>query len=229
VAVEAQREFEGKDLAAALSAAAATLGLAAPELDYEVLEPGRRGLFGLGARSVRIRVRTPKPEAPRASRSAEREPGTEAPLPPGAERVVETVERMLALMKLRATARARARRDSGLGIELSGADRELLTRKDAELLSALQFLLNRMGRRAWPELGRIHVSCEGKQRSDEEVERLAEQAAREVARTGRPKRLPPMNAYERRLAHVTVRNFEGLGSRSVGDGLLKRVRIFPET
>ena len=53
------RIFEGKDLAEALAEASTRLGIAEPDLDYEIVEQGRRGLFGLGARSVRIRVMRP--------------------------------------------------------------------------------------------------------------------------------------------------------------------------
>ena len=54
-----KHEFEGKDLEEALEAASSSLGIAEPDLDYEILEQGRRGLFGLGAKSVRIRVMPP--------------------------------------------------------------------------------------------------------------------------------------------------------------------------
>ncbi len=43
------RIFEGKDLAEALAEAAPRLGIAEPDLDYEIIEQGRGGLFGLGA------------------------------------------------------------------------------------------------------------------------------------------------------------------------------------
>ena len=49
-----EREFEGKDLEEALHTAAEALGIDEPELDYKIIEQGRRGLFGVGARSVRI-------------------------------------------------------------------------------------------------------------------------------------------------------------------------------
>ena len=49
-------EFDGKDLDDAIDAAVKALGRPASELDYEVLEGGRKGVFGLGARPVRIRV-----------------------------------------------------------------------------------------------------------------------------------------------------------------------------
>ena len=54
-----EREFEGKDLEEALGAASESLGIPEPDLDYEILEQGRRGLMGLGAKNVRIRVMPP--------------------------------------------------------------------------------------------------------------------------------------------------------------------------
>jgi spoIIIJ-associated protein len=112
-------------------------------------------------------------------------------------------------------------------VDLDGADRKLLLRKDGELISALQFLLNRMARRAWPGSGRISLSCDGnrKQRDEELIEK-AREMARQVADIGKTRRMQPMNAYERRLVHITVREFPELDSRSEGSGFLKRVRIF---
>ena len=84
-----------------------------------------------------------------------------------------------------------------------------------------------MARRAWPEAGRIHLACDGhhKERDDDLVD-LTREVAQQVTSTGRTKRLHPMNAYERRLVHLTVREFEQLGSRSEGSGHLKRVKIY---
>ena len=42
------------------------------------------------------------------------------------------------------------------------------------------------------------------------------------------KHLHPMNAYERRLVHITIRKYRDLGSRSEGDGALKKVRIYKQ-
>jgi spoIIIJ-associated protein len=84
-----------------------------------------------------------------------------------------------------------------------------------------------MARRAWPEAGRIHLACDGhrKERDDDLVE-LTREVAQQVKRTGKTKRLHPMNAYERRLVHLTVREFDQLGSRSEGSGHLKRVKVY---
>jgi spoIIIJ-associated protein len=118
----------------------------------------------------------------------------------------------------------------GVILRLEGADRGMLIEKDAELMPALQFLLNRMARRAWPEVGRIQLTCEGEQREerDEELVELTREVAQQVDSTGKTKRLHPMNAYERRLVHLTVREYDELGSRSEGSGHLKRVKIYKQ-
>ena len=106
--------------------------------------------------------------------------------------------------------------------------RKMLLSCKGELLSAIQFLLNRMSRRAWPNAGRIHVVCNGRggnHRRDDDIVELAREMAQQVSRTGRTQMLQPLNSYERRLVHLTVREFAGLSSNSDGQGAVKRIRI----
>ena len=221
----AEREFEGKTVDEALRAASEALGIPVGDLQYDMLEEGRRGVLGLGARQVRIRVEhapiqaAPGPTAP---------PGGGKGAIPAARSLEKTLGRMLGLMGLDLRIRVES---SGNGVRLSlgGRDQRMLLSKDAQLLSALQFLLNRMGRRAWPEAGRIQVQCDGhRNRRDEELVELVREVAEQVATTGRAKQLHPMNPYERRLTHLTVREFSGLASRSEGDGPLKKITVAPE-
>lgn len=265
------RIFEGKDLAEALAEASKGLGIAEPDLDYEIVEQGRRGLFGLGAKSVQIRVMPPidaetraaghgelagqlprgnksrrrrrkggeegrsAARPPRAARRApkeepaepeeEREPAPEAP-PEAVGLVQESVQKMVGMLGLDLTVQAKGM-PGGTRVELEGPDQEVLTDGDAEAIGAWQFLLNRMSRRAWPEAGRIHVYCDGhEQTRDEDLLELARETAEQVLQDGRAQRLRPMNSYERRLVHLTVRKIRGVDSRSEGHGAMKRVRVF---
>lgn len=265
------RIFEGKDLAEALAEASTRLSIAEPDLDYEIIEQGRRGLFGLGAKSVQIRVMPPidaetraaghgelagqlsrgrgrhrrsgrgnDPTARRPARAArressddpvgerprrEREPAPEAPQE-AVDQVQASIEKMVGLLGLNLGVRAKGVA-GGTEVELDGPDRELLTDGDAETIEAWQFLLNRMSRRAWPEAGRIHIYCNGhRQTRDEDLLALARETAEGVLQDGRAQRLRPMNSYERRLVHMTVRKMRGVDSRSEGEGALKRVRVF---
>jgi spoIIIJ-associated protein len=212
-------EFDGQDLDDALAIAAEAVGRPVAALDYVILEGGRKGVFGLGARPVRIRVSGPAPQAPTP------------PLPPPPAATDELSAPGTALVRIVAEmgfdlTLEESRTDDTLELMLDGPDRKRLTAKDGELLSALEFVLGRMGRRAWPEAPQVRLLCRGfRSGKDDELTDLVREAAAEVSRSGRPKRLHAMNPYERRIVHVTVREFDGLTTVSEGDGFLKRVRV----
>jgi spoIIIJ-associated protein len=233
-----EREFEGKDLEEALTDAAQALGIPQHELHYEMLETGRRGLLGLGVKNVRIRVKPPiEAELPEGEPPRAKKKPAKAKKPSPAKKPAMKVDAGLkqeveqaVLQLVEATGLelqvATEARDDGIGLQLHGPDEKLLLSRNAELLSAIQFLLNRMSRRAWPGVGRITVSCNGHATPrDAELISAARRAAKQVARTGKTRRLKPMNAYERRIVHLAVREFPGLTSSSDGSGSLKRVRI----
>jgi|KBSSwiStaDraftv2_1062776.scaffolds.fasta_scaffold01943_10 spoIIIJ-associated protein len=217
-------EFDGKDLSEALDAASKALGVAPADLDYEILEGGRKGVFGLGARPVRIRV---SPSAPQPGRS--NATGASSPEPSAGESAASSpaatlrdiVQKMGFDIKVE-----ELRRDGSLELRLDGPDCKRLTAKDGELLSAMEFVLSRMGRRAWPDESPVHLTCRGfRSERDDEIVEMVRQAAAEVARSGRPHRLQALNPYERRVVHMTIRDHPGLTTVSEGDGFLKRVRV----
>lgn len=143
------------------------------------------------------------------------------------EAVAATLQRILTLAGVELAARP-IPADEGTAVELDGADLKLVTQQDSELLFALQFLLNRMAPRSWPDAGHIHLVCHSERRErDEELIEMARQKANEVLRTGEACLLPPMNAYERRLVHLAIREFDTLTSHSEGDGTVKCVEIAP--
>jgi predicted RNA-binding protein Jag len=119
-------EFDGKDLEEALSAAASAVGRPAGEIDYELVEGGRKGVFGLGSRRVRIRVADAATSAPR--------------------RMLGEILRLMGF----SLEISEARREGVLELTLDGADRSRLLERDGELITALETVLGRMGRRAWP-------------------------------------------------------------------------------
>jgi spoIIIJ-associated protein len=218
------KEFDGKDLEDALGAAVEALGRPASELDYQILEGGRKGVFGLGARPVRIRVAEVAGVAV-AIRSVpapmvhDKIASGTVSLPRAA--LCEIIAKMGFDLRVE-----EARRDGTLELTLDGPDRKRLTARDGELLSAVEFVLNRMGRRAWPDEPSVRLLCRGfRSERDDELVEMVREAAAQVARSGLPRRLHAMNPYERRVVHMTVRELPGLTTVSEGDGFLKRVRV----
>ena len=122
-----------------------------------------------------------------------------------------------------------AARDAGETIELdiSGGDREFLLDRKGEALNALQYLLNRVVYRG--RAGKkIHLDSEGYRRlREDEIVEIARRTAEQVRARGEESLLSPLNPYERRLVHLALAEIDGVATRSVGDGFLKRIAIFP--
>ncbi|HEU4402370.1 MAG TPA: R3H domain-containing nucleic acid-binding protein [Candidatus Polarisedimenticolia bacterium] len=112
-------------------------------------------------------------------------------------------------------------------VDLTGPDREYFLDRRGEALSAVQYLLNRIiyrGRKG----KKIHVDSEGFRRGrEDEIVETARRSAEQVKTSGEESVLGPLNPYERRLVHLALGEVEGVGTRSLGDGFLKRVAIFP--
>jgi len=213
-------EFDGKDLDDALATAARALGRERSDLDYELVEGGRKGVFGLGARPVRIRIAPATDSVRVVVAHAEPESPVEGALP-----ATSMLRRIVSEMGFELSVEE-SRSDKTIELVLDGRDRDRLTAEGGELLGALEFVLHRAGRRAWPEYRDIRVVCKGfRSERDLELVAMARKAATQVARSGQPKRFHAMNPYERRVVHVTVREFDGLTTVSEGDGFLKRVRV----
>lgn len=114
-----------------------------------------------------------------------------------------------------------------LVVDLAGEDRDLLLVDRAEILEVFQYLLNRIfGREA--DERRIVVDCDGyRARKEKELVEIAQRVSERVRRTGNAEELGLMNPYERRIVHLAVAETEGVTTESEGEGVMKRVVIFP--
>jgi spoIIIJ-associated protein len=120
-------------------------------------------------------------------------------------------------------------RDAGATLEadVNGADRDYLLDRRGEALNALQYLLNRIVYRG--QRGKkIHVDCGGFRKvREDEIAEIARRTAERVLERGEGSKMSPLNPYERRLVHLALKDVAGVETRSVGDGFMKRVAIFP--
>ena len=58
---------------------------------------------------------------------------------------------------------------------------------------------------------------------------MAEKIAARVRETGEPELIrKELNAFDRRIVHVAVSELDGVGTRSIGEGNLKQIEIYPE-
>ncbi|HZB96793.1 MAG TPA: RNA-binding cell elongation regulator Jag/EloR [Herpetosiphonaceae bacterium] len=116
---------------------------------------------------------------------------------------------------------------------IEGLDEEtvgLMIGRRGETLRSLQFLLNTIVQRTsgrWPQLV-IDVG-NYRQRRQESLEGLARRVAEQVRATGRPMPLEPMQAYDRRIIHMALRDDETVYTESTGEGENRRITVFPRS
>ena len=140
------------------------------------------------------------------------------------DRVKEFVERTLAAMGLPLEISI-SDTDDSVRIDLAGDQADVLLRRRAESLDALQHIVNTAFRRELKDDRTFVVDClHYRKGKDAELRQMA-RFMMEKAKTGGPQEMGPLNPYARRLVHLTVAEDPEMSSESIGDAFLKTVII----
>ena len=140
-------------------------------------------------------------------------------------RVEDFVKRTLEAMGLPLVVTVSDTRDS-VRIDLSGEGGEVLLRRRAEALDALQHIVNTAFRRDLDDDRTFVVDCLDYRRGkDAETKQMAKYMIERAKSTGVPQEMGPLNPYARRLVHLTVAEDPQMASESIGDAFLKTVII----
>jgi len=110
-------------------------------------------------------------------------------------------------------------------VELSGEGGELLLRRRAEALDALQQIVNTAFRRELKDDRSFVVDCMNYRKAKDAELRQMARFIMEKAKTAGPQEMGPLNPYARRLVHLTVAEDPEMSSESIGDAFLKTVII----
>lgn len=111
-------------------------------------------------------------------------------------------------------------------INLAGEGGEVLLRRRAEALDALQQIVNTGFRRHLKDDRSFVVDClEYREARDAELRQMARFMMEKARSTGAPQEMGPLNPYARRLVHLTVAEDPQLSSESIGDAFMKTVII----
>ena len=119
-------------------------------------------------------------------------------------------------------------KEDGAFIVLEGEGLGAVIGHRGETLDALQYLSNLAANNGG---GYYKISLnigDYRQKREQTLTALAGRISEQVIRTGRSRRLEPMNPYERRIIHTAVQEIKGVTSSSVGEGSGRRVVISPE-
>jgi len=110
-------------------------------------------------------------------------------------------------------------------IEISGNGGEILLKRKAEALDALQQIVNTGFRRELDDDRSFVVDCMGYRRGKDDELRQMTKFTIEKAKVSGPQEMGPLNPYARRIVHLTVAQDPSMTSESIGDAFLKTVII----
>lgn len=197
---EEGQEFKGKSLEDAVSYAEHVLKTPREEFNYEIVAEKTK-LFGIKSKEIVIRVWPKKA--------------------PAEDKVGVFLENLMKVLPLELTYQLRQKNDI-LFVIFSGEDKSMLLRKEGALLLALQHVLNKLSDQ------KVQVDCDFfRKKKEKKLWDYAQQVARQVQGSGRNEVLDLMNPYERRIIHLAANQVNGITTESLGDGFLKRVKIYP--
>ena len=105
----------------------------------------------------------------------------------------------------------------------------LIIGKRGQTLEAIQYLLEKILNKNRTGKVRINVDIEGYLESRKDsLEEMAVKLADKAKKTGKPVSAGNMNAHDRKVIHLTLKNDRKVRTQSMGDGALKKLVIFPK-
>ena len=199
-----------KTVEEAKSKAAAEWGVAVEDIEFEVLDEGKRGFLGIGATDAKVSATyTVK----------------------GADVAVEFVRKLVADMELDLAGASKPGSNEDTVITVDGEGAGILIGHHGETLDAIQYLANLAANKKVKgekrEYSKITLDIEGYRAKREEALRaLARRMAAKVIKAKKSVMLEPMNPYERRIIHSEVQGIEGVSTNSIGSENNRRVVMF---
>jgi spoIIIJ-associated protein len=236
-------EVEGKSKDDATQKAARELGVPVEEIGIEVLSDSGRGFFGfVGGKKVKIRAWSKResreelddevPEiqeavaeepAPVASEDEEETEKTEK-----TEKAQEALQGLIGWLSEQATVEIKEETSERILLEIHGDKTGLLIGKRGQTLDALQFLANKMVNRSRDSAKRIEVDMEQyRKRREQSLQNMAVRLGQKVKKKRKPITIEAMNAHDRRIIHLTLKNDRALETKSVGKGEMRKLVIHP--
>ena len=228
------KEFEGRTEQEAIDKAVEELGLDRDDFDVEILEKEKKGLFRKG--NVRIRVYFGEDDSDIEEEPEEEEPEVEEapenrdpePQNDNERKIIEFVDTLIQKMGYKGKTSISFRRDTKMGLSIDSDDSSIIIGRKGKNLDAIQLITNVYAGNLDPDIKVVIDSENYRMRHEEQIIRNAYRIAEQVKRSGKSRLLDPMNPFERRLVHTALNDFDGVETKSEGEGLYKQVRIIPK-
>ena len=202
-------EISAKTVEDAVTLACQQLAITSEKLEYEVVDEGKAGILGFGAKPAIIKARV------------------KATLE---DNVKFFLNEVFAAMNIEVVVNIEYdEKEKNMNIDLAGEDMGMLIGKRGQTLDSLQYLVSLVANKETEEYIRVKVDTENyRERRKATLENLAKNMAHKVKRIRRSVSLEPMNPYERRIIHAALQDDKYVTTHSEGDEPYRRVVITPK-
>ncbi len=249
-------EFQGKNVERAIENASQELNVSPEKIKYEVITYGSSGIFGLvGIKKAKIKVFVDKKEKEESTHQSSQQSATSITSKPTKTTIDEYLDRLptqahtagndeidkeivafgiQALQKIidgisdGATIETKEKNE-GLFFLVTGGDSGVLIGKRGQTLEAIQYLLEKMINKKTTKKMRVMVDIEGYlEKRKNNLKQLASRMAEKAKKIRKPVTIGQMNAHDRRIVHIHLKDERGIRTQSIGDGYYRKLMIFPK-
>lgn len=195
----------GKTIDSAIETALSQLGVSRDDVEIEIIENPAKGVLGIfGQKDAKILVKVK--ESPEIT-------------------MAEFVETILTKMGIEAKVAA-AIDGSRITLDVSGPDMGIVIGRRGETLDALQQIAQLYVNRIYEEYYKICIDTENyRAKREEALIILAKGLAKKVLKTRKEVALEPMKAYERRIIHTTLQDYNRISTHSIGEEPNRRLVV----
>lgn len=202
-----EKTFSGKTVEEAVEEGLKELSLTRDDVDIEVLNEGKRGLFRSVSAEVKLTVKEKLTDGQRA---------------------VKFLEGLLPLIGAEATPTLTGE-DEKIVIELRSEGAKGIIGRRGEVIDSIQVLAGAVANTGRRDYKRVVVDCGNyREEREETLKHVAEKLAAKAVRLGKKVRLEPMNPYERRIIHSALADSEEVFTKSEGKEPNRYVVITPK-
>jgi spoIIIJ-associated protein len=187
----------------------AVLGVSREQVEVKIISEGRPGVLGvIGGEEAEVEVILKEGLG---------------------EEARQALQNILDKMGFLAMAEVTREEDGQVVLEVRGEDMGRIIGKEGSMLRALEIIVSTMLFKLFSKPVSVIIDAGGyRKKRAGALERLADEVAEEVWRTGEEKALPPMSSSDRRIIHLHLSNNPKVMTFSRGEGKERRLVIAPK-
>ena len=116
-----------------------------------------------------------------------------------------------------------------LKICIYGPNMKSFIQEDGIGIDSLKHIVNRIISKQGLNKKRLSIDInEFRKEKELYIKKLAQRLAEKAKKSKTEVIVNPMNSYDRRIFHLEIERIDGVKTESIGDGLIKKIRVIPK-